>query len=65
MPSAASKYGATTMSKPPTALGSTGFKPSFGSIEQLNGGYVAGRTNSIERSPSYRPPNLPSAPSSI
>ena len=65
MPSTASKYGGTTMSKPPTAMGSTGFKPSFGSIEQLNGGYVAGRTTSIERSPSYRAPNLPSAASSI
>ena len=65
MPSTSNKYGATTMSKPPTAMGSTGFKPSFGSIEQLNGGYVAGRTTSIERSPSYRAPNLPSAATSI
>jgi hypothetical protein len=33
MPPTSSKYGATTMSKPPTAMESTGFKPSIGSIE--------------------------------
>ena len=65
-PPPVSKYATTTLSKPPTALGSTSFKPSFASIEQLNGGYVPGnRATSFERSPSYRAPNVPSATSSI
>ena len=62
-----SKYSASTLSKPPTAaIGSTSFKPSFASIEQLNGGYVPGnRGTSFERSPSYRAPNIPSPASSV
>lgn len=63
-----SKYGgATTLSKPPTsAIAGSSFKPSFASIEQLNGGYVPNaRTTSFERSPSYRGAPISSAQSSV
>ena len=57
---AISKYGSSTLTKPPTALGSNSFKPTFASIEQLNGGYGSSnggaRATSFERSPSYRAP---------